>query len=249
MRKMKHKTQRTFSGRFVLKRCLQGISCIFVLFAVGYLFFWCMDPARFPIASVQVVGQKKYVSEVQIQEIVLSQIKGGFFRLNVSTLQQQLLSLPWMKRVDVRKVWPGQVVIRFEEHVPQAIWRSQGKNKGMFSVTGILFIPDKLDNIGIFPILEGPEGQAEFVLQQFMVMTKILAPLNWSITECVLAPRGAWHLRLSNGVTVMLGTNDIIARLQRFVSAYNKRLYERQDAMAYVDLRYTSGMAIGWKPG
>jgi cell division protein FtsQ len=49
-------------------------------------------------------------------------------------------------------------------------------------------------------------------------------------------------------MTIVLGTNDILTRLRRFVHAYEKQLHMRQKDLAYVDLRYTSGMAIGWKP-
>ncbi len=235
--------------RTVLKKCVQAICCTLVLFVVGYLFFWCLDPAHFPILSVKVVGQRNHITEEEIQQIVVGQIKGGFFRLKVSTLQQQLLSLPWTKQVDIRKVWPDKLVIHLEEHSPAALWRSKGTYSGIFSDTGAVFYPSSPVGLKDLPVLEGPEGNANLVWQQYVVMEEILASLNVKITQCVLAPRGAWHLRLSNDITIMLGTSDIVARLRRFTVAYENQLSERQHAMAYVDLRYTRGMAIGWKPG
>lgn len=231
---------------FFCRFLAHGLSCAFILFAVGYSVFWCLEPAHFPVSAVKFVGERKYLSQDDLKKAIVGEIKKGFFRLKVSTLQQQLLSLTWVKCVEVRKVWPDQLVIRFEEHQPAAFW---GK-KGMLSVTGALFYPTlssvKISNL---PVLQGPEGKSGLVWQQFLAMEQTLAPLHLKITHLVLAPRGAWQLRLSNGVTVVLGTNDIMTRLRRYVSAYEKHLHTLKREIAYVDLRYTSGMAIGWRSG
>lgn len=235
---------RSQSWSLYVKQLGRALGCVLVFFAVGYLGFWCYDPANFPISSVKVFGETKYLSKEVIQKVVLPELKGGFFRLKVSTLQQQLLLLPWVKQVSVRKVWPDQLVLHFEEHSPLALWGS----KGVFSTTGVLFYPDlsklKFDHL---PKLRGSEGKAAQVWQQYLAMEQTLLPLHLTITQLDLAPRGAWHLKLSNGITVILGTNDVQMRLKRFVLAYEKSLQERQQEIAYVDLRYTSGMAVGWK--
>ncbi len=232
--------------RMVLKRIRQGLSCVFVFFAVGYSIFWCLDPTHFPITSVRFIGDRQNLSQEELREVIVSEINAGFFRLKVSTLQHHLLSLPWIKQADVRKVWPDQLVVRFEEHTPAAYWG----DKGMISDLGTLYYPPsvKVSELNL-PKLQGPEGKSHIVWQQFLVMEEILAPLNLTISQLILAPRGAWQLRLSNGITVVLGTNDILKRLNRFVQAYEKQLHLRQQEMSYVDLRYTSGMAIGWTSG
>lgn len=229
-----------------LKRLMQGLSCVFVFFAVGYLIFWCLDPAHFPITSVRFVGERKHISQASLREVIASEVKKGFFKLKVSTLHRQLLSLPWIKQAEIRRVWPDQLLIHFEEHRPAVRWGEVG----FISITGTLFYPElssvKLNN---FPVLVGPEGKSTVVWQQYLIMKEVLAPLNLRITQLVLAPRGAWHLQLSNGMTVILGTHEVLPRLQRFIQAYKKHLSARQPEVAYVDLRYASGMAVGWKSG
>ncbi|MBS0288118.1 MAG: cell division protein FtsQ/DivIB [Proteobacteria bacterium] len=234
------------SIRLLLKRFIQVLSCVTVFFAVGYAVFWCFDPAHFPITSVKFSGQRHYLTQEELREAILPEIKAGFFRLKVSTLQQRLLSLPWIKQADVRKVWPDQLVVRFEEHSPAAYW----DDKGIISELGTCFYPDltKMKALDL-PSLKGPEGKSSFIWQQFLAMEDILAPLKLNITQVYLAPRGAWQVQLSNGITVVLGTNDTLARLKRFVSAYEKHLKDHEKKMAYVDLRYTNGMAIGWNAG
>lgn len=231
---------------FNFKRFIQGLSCILAFFAISYLVFWCWQPAHFPISSVRLVGERKYLTPQALQAVISPELKKGFFRLKVSTLHQQLLSLPWIKQVEIRRVWPDQLLIRFQEHTPAARWG----DKGLLSTTGVLFYPDlsKVKKMNL-PLLQGPEGKSALVWQEYLAMRKTLAPLHLRIARLVLAPRGAWHLQLSNGITVILGTNDVATRLQRFVYAYEKQLSVRQFEVSYVDLRYTSGIAVGWKTG
>lgn len=232
------------NGLLYARRLGQTLSCVFVFFAVGYLVLWCLDPAHFPITSVRFIGERKYLSQQVLKAGVLPEVKKGFFRLKVSSLQEQLLSLAWVKKVAIRKVWPDQLVINYEEHEPAAFWGE----RGILNVNGGLFYPDlSLASPLELPKLQGPEGKSDFVWQQYLVMEQTIAPLRLSITHLTLAPRGAWHLKLSNGITVILGTNDVLSRLSHFVWAYEKRLQSHQAEIAYVDLRYTQGLAVGWR--
>lgn len=228
----------------IWKRLGMGLSCLCLFFVVGYASCWFLDPVNFPLTSVKLVGEKKRLTQAELYQIIIPTMKAGFFQLKVSKIRSKLMALPWVKQVDVRKVWPNQLVIQFEEHTPAAFWG----DKGLISEQGALFIPDSAQlNLPDLPALKGPDGRFSTVWQQYLEMEKLLAPLELHITHLVLAPRGAWQLRLSNGVTIVLGTHDILARLHRFIVVYHKHLAPKQNEMAYVDLRYTSGMAVGWK--
>ena len=64
-----------------------------------------------------------------------------------------------------------------------------------------------------------------------------------------LDERGAWELQLDNGVTLRLGRQHIDQRFDRFMQAASRVVAARAAEIAYVDLRYSSGFAIGWRPG
>ncbi|MFI4937648.1 MAG: cell division protein FtsQ/DivIB [Candidatus Berkiellales bacterium] len=243
-RKSKRSDKKSLTPVKGRKRYVEAFIGACVFFSVGYFLFWCFDPANFPILSVKFVGERKFIAEQDLRKMVRQEINEGFFRLKVSNLRAQLLSLPWVKEVDIRKVWPDQLVVHFAEHTPAALW----DKAGLLSSKGTLFEPEFLaKKFSYLPLLTGPEGRHSQVWDQFSEMSEILAPLKLKITQMELAPRGAWQLRLSNGITVVLGTDDILQRLRRFVQVYQKQLSQRAREMAYVDLRYTSGMAIGWK--
>lgn len=234
--------------RSILFATVKWLSSVGLFFATAYGVIWCLDPSHFPITTVKIIGQRHFLSANVLQETTVPYLQSGFFRLKVSSLQAQLLSLPWIKQVEVRKVWPNQLVIKFEEHTPAAYWINKGIKKGLISQTGTLFFPEmkNLKNMEL-PFLEGPENRSTLVWQQWLQMNNTLADLNLKITHLSLVARGAWQLRLSNGFSVILGRNDELNRLQAFAKAYERHLKDRQFEIASVDLRYTNGMAVGWR--
>ena len=62
-----------------------------------------------------------------------------------------------------------------------------------------------------------------------------------------LDDRGAWELDLANGVTVRLGRRQFDERFDKFITAAVKIVTQRGDDIAYIDMRYTNGFAIGWR--
>ncbi len=244
--KVASKKKNSFNPASFFKGLLQGFFYGTALCFLAYMVLWCLEPAHFPIKNVRFSGKIQYLTQEELQTAITDDIHAGFFRLKISTLQQHLLLLPWAKQVAVTRVWPDNVVVSMEEHQPGAFWG----DKGILSEEGSLIHP-KLNSLKLppLPLLQGPPGKHHLVWDQYLKMQTILTPLKLGITEVVLAPRGAWHIRLSNGILVILGTNDILSRLRFFAWAYDKYLYTRQPEVAYVDMRYTMGMAVGWVTG
>lgn len=206
----------------------------------------CFDPVNFPIREVLFVSEQHRVPPHVLEETILSHLSFGFFRLRVNDIQEALLVHPWIKQVDVRKQWPNKLVIKLDEHSPAARWGE----KGMISTTGEVFFPeDRLEALIDLPVLEGPTVRRALVWQYYLAMQSILSSQELSIVRLCLAPRGAWQMKLNNGVTIYLGKDDVMKRLKRFVRVYKTHLQSKRDEMKYVDLRYTQGLAIGWKSG
>lgn len=218
---------------------------ISLLFSISLLMVlaWIILAKPFPIQAVKMVGSIRYSDVNELKSVILPHTQKGFFAVNVSTLQESLLRYPWIKQADVRRVWPGQLVVNISEQTPVAIWN----DKKMISHDGELFAPPMHD-IAKFdlPRLFGPESKQLFVWQQYLQMKEKISALQLQISTLELAQRGAWRLKLHNGISVKLGNQDVLVRLQRFVDVYEQALSDRADSIAYVDSRYTNGMAIGW---
>lgn len=216
---------------------------ICAFFAILNMGYWLFQTDQFPIQRVKLIGDMAHVSHQTLQSVITPHIQAGFFSVNVSKLQKELLLLPWIKRADVRRVWPGQLVVHLSEHDPKAIWNDEA----LMSREAILFSPPLTDIQSLhLPRLHGPEGKQMLVWEQYLSIEEKISSLHLRIVTLELAHRGAWQLQLSNGIQIKLGTQDVLVRLQRFVDAYQKALSQEPRPIAYVDLRYTNGMAVGW---
>ena len=95
------------------------------------------------------------------------------------------------------------------------------------------------------PQLFGPGGSERTALEGYNAMQSLLAGRELTIAELSLSERYAWQVQLKNGIEVNLGRQEFIDRLQRFVDVY-PLLAKQPKAIQYVDLRYDTGLAVGW---
>jgi cell division protein FtsQ len=59
---------------------------------------------------------------------------------------------------------------------------------------------------------------------------------------------GAWQFTTGNGITVLLGKDDVMERLQRFLIVMDDAdLASRLAEVERIDTRYPNGMAVSWK--
>lgn len=77
-------------------------------------------------------------------------------------------------------------------------------------------------------------------------MQRLLRSRQLDIEELSLSERFAWQVQLVNGIEINLGRQEFIDRLQRFVDVY-PLLSEQPKGVSYVDLRYDTGLAVGWQ--
>ena len=98
------------------------------------------------------------------------------------------------------------------------------------------------------PQFSGPAGTAEEVARRYGAFRQALAPLGLEPRQVLLSPRYAWQIRLSNGLTLELGRDQLkeplLERLSRFVANYAQTLGSLNRRLDYVDLRYPNGFAL-----
>ncbi|MCV2884890.1 cell division protein FtsQ/DivIB [Aestuariibacter sp. AA17] len=202
---------------------------------------WLEDEQRAPIHRIMVSGQYAHVSPRDIEKMIRTSHPGSFFELNVESVHRDLEAMPWVYRASVRKRWPNNLSVYLVEQEPAAIWN----HDLLLNKFGESF-PATLENSGL-PTLFGPGGSEQTALNGFRAMQSLLAPTGLKIEELLLSERFAWDVRLNNGVKLKLGRSQFVDKLQRFVDVYPLLAKESREVL-YVDLRYDTGLAVGWKP-
>lgn len=202
------------------------------------------DPALFPIRQVEIQGAYPHLDRNVVRAAITPFLTASFWNIDVEGLQGQLLASPWLKSASVSRVWPDKLVIGLSEQTAVARW---GDNS-LVNPDGQIFSPPAATFPEGLPQLNGPLDQQQVVMDMYKQMTAQVAPLGLKINSLELSPRFSWQLILSNGMQVMLGRTDTMARLARLISVYNKIFANHNVKGVSVDLRYTNGLAVQWQP-
>ena len=194
--------------------------------------YWLLAPERFPVSQVEIKGNLQNTTRGQI-EAALPRVGGNFFAADLAEVRSAVERLPWVRRVAVRRVWPGGLEVSVEEHVALARWGDEA----LVNTHGERFVAKTKEAL---PAFIAPAGSSAEVTRRYRRFSEIVAPLEVKIDRVVLSQRHAWQLRLANGQHVMLGrdVDAAEARLRQYVEIRPKTKSD------YVDLRYPNGFAL-----
>lgn len=210
---------------------------------------WMKDAHRLPLSQMIVIGERYYTTNENIRQAILTLgSPGTFMTQDVNVIQQQIERMPWIKQASVRKQWPDTLRIHLVEYVPVSRWN----DLYLLDDSGKVFSApvDRISN-QTMPMLYGPEGSEQDVLAGYRTMNEMLIASKFYLKAVSMSARNSWQLILQDDIRLELGRDDRIRRLQRFIWMYPVLLQQaRKDnkRINYVDLRYDSGLAVGWAP-
>lgn len=198
----------------------------------------------FPIRAVKVFGVQ-HVDQKSMQQILTPLVTKGFFAVELESIKERVLQLPWIAETSIRRVWPDQIFITVKEHQPVARWNEHS----LLSASGEIFTGGSGDTrlSSSFPQFIGPEGEQIQMLQYYEKMNGLLVPLHFRIARLEVTPFMSWSLVFDNGMKLNMGYKDVLTRIRHFVKVYPKIIGDRGADVEYIDLRYANGLAVRWK--
>ncbi|GGF74550.1 cell division protein FtsQ/DivIB [Alteromonas lipolytica] len=213
-----------------------------VMLIIGgvHTYNWMQDEQQAPVQVIDFSGQFEQLDVLRLERLIRQSQPGSFFALDVNDIHQLLEDQAWVYRASVRKQWPNRLKVYLVEQTPVARWNEDL----MLNPYGESFNAEG-KQLGL-PRLFGPGGSEKTALEGFNAMQKLLHSRQLQIKELSLSERFAWQVQLVNGIEINLGRQEFIDRLQRFVDIY-PLLTEQPKAVSYVDLRYDTGLAVGWQ--
>jgi len=221
-------------------RVVGALAAACVTAAVYVSTVWLMDR---PITAVSVQGPFERVSAMQLQEALAEQVQDGFLSSDLGKIQRAAVRLPWVATASVQRRWPGTLVVQVTEQQPAACWGDDG----LLNESGELFVKGEARLPAELPRLTGPGGTERRVAAMYFKIQTQLEQRGFAALSLDLDARGAWTFRLNNSVVVRLGADAVEQRLARFFRALDNGVAVNSEQVAYVDMRYTHGFAIGWR--
>lgn len=245
-RNSRRRTVRPVKRRLTLpatfwRRLRDGTLVLVLLAAVYSGTLWVLDQ---PVSSVKVEAPFQRISPVQVEAAISPWVEQGFLGADLERIRLVIAELDWVEHVAVRRSWPASLHITIREERAAARWGEQG----LLNVYGELFVAEASHIPAELPVLSGPEGTERLVAERYFTIQRQLQQRGLNAMTLHYDRRGSWELGISNGMKVRFGTTHIDERTVRFFKALDRVLAGMADRVHYIDMRYTNGFAVGWKP-
>ena len=236
-------------------RALNAMANLMLMVAFACLLlagiWWVSQRSAFDLLAIEVgpVSGRTldHVDEAAMGTLGANRLEGHFFTVGLDHVRRRFEEVPWVRRAEVRRIWPNRLFVALEEHQVLARWKD---DSGRFVNThGELFSvnPAEVANHQNLLLLSGPDGSQMLVTRRYDELAHQLLPLSMRPVALELSDRQSWTARLDSGITLKLGRDEgvpVADRVARWVTAHpliQARLNGRAEV---VDLRYPNGFAV-----
>ena len=221
-----------------------GLGLLLCIFAVAAYFV--TDPLtkllERPLKSVAVEGEFQYLSKDRAMELIAAEIDGDFLQLDLNHLKAVLQQDSWVEHVYLSRRWPDTLVVKISEQQPIARWDANG----FLNQRGEIIRVKETDKLLGLPWLQGNEINAREIMQQYQDMAKLLRSRGLEIIALKCDNKKSWRLTLKNDVEIAIGRDQVMEKLRRFVTVYDKFLNSVWGDVKAIDVRYTNGVSVRW---
>ena len=229
-----------------LRQALWLLLLTVIIAAAGWqLRSWLQAMDDLTLQRVQVEGRFENLHREQVRDLLGDYAGRNFFDIDVAAIKHDLERQPWIHEASVRRQWPDSLVVKIYEQTPVARWGE----KGLINADAEVFYPQgegPQHGFEALPRLDGASNSEHELLARLRNMTEVLGPLGLKVVSMGLDARRAWSVRLDNGLELLLGREQAMQRVQRFLTFYPSLLAQRVADVEAVDLRYPNGFVLRW---
>ena len=195
----------------------------------------------FPIKKVT-SSELINVNKDDISKAVKYLYSKSFFDIDLNHLKNKLEKIEWVRKIDVRRSYPNEIIIDIEEHTPILRWN----NKMYINKYGEKFNASKIDKS--IPILISDESRINEVFAYFKLFNEKLSSrkMDFKITKIMENEIRSLAISLSSGINIQLGSKDVNNKITLFFEIYKSLNTRDLNKIRYIDMRYSNGFSVGW---
>lgn len=174
---------------------------------------------------------------------------GSLLGYDAASARKNVLALPWVKDVAIRKLYPGKLTVAVAEKRAAAVWQHKDRLT-VVEQTGLPIakfgISDLLNNrFSHLPHLVG-EGASKTASEILPVVARH-AILSGSVASYTRIADRRWNIGLANGMQVLLPENKVQSALSKLAElAGSHRLLDR--SIEVVDMRLQDRIVLRLSP-
>lgn len=225
-----------------LQRGLSLIVLTALILGAGWGIEQLYQRLNMAIGVIAVKGEFSHVEQGAIQQLVEPLVIGGFLNMDLQKIRRELEQHPWIQQAKVSRRWPDALVITVTEEVPIARWGSTG----FLNVRGERREIGDNTSLAYLPMLQGGDQSERHMMKAYREMVQLLQSSGLRIAALKRDDRGAWWLRLDNELELIIGRDQVMEKMRRFLAVWEQGLKEQAQRVARVDVRYDNGIAVQW---
>lgn len=190
------------------------------------------------------VSGRHHTPEAQVIAAVDVKLGAPLLSFSPAAAKAELERLPWVKRADVERHFPGSVVVRLTEREPLALWQT----RGAFSVIDADGHEIRSIDPGLFRHLTTVVGDdAPRHTQSLLALLATEPELMKRVTAAVRMAHRRWDLLLDNDIRVQLPEHTAGQAWTKLANAERaERLLDRN--VTHVDLRAPDRITVRIAP-
>ena len=207
-----------------------------LVFALGYGFLHLFNR---PVERIAIKGDLSPDERVLLKNRFESEFQGRILDFDLFSIVNSVKDeVQWIHSINIDRDWPATLVLNVEKIAPIAKW-----SHGHYISWQGQVIRLESDRIGLPEfkvVLSSPIKSMEV----FRDLTGKLKPHKLSILEISESALGEWAVKLSNGLNIQLGHDNLDKRLNKSLSVYNNLDLASQGRLEFIDARYIGGVAL-----
>lgn len=194
-----------------------------------------------PVEAVRIAGDLTRVEHEEVRSTVVAALRSAV--TGVSDIAAAIEDLDWARYAHVRRVWPNTLQVWVERAALTARW---GEDRYLTTGGEVVAAPEPPQ--ALLPNLTGTLSSGVETMRVYEMLSHRLAGHGIGLASLEETALGGWRLTLHNGATVLLGAEDLAARMDRVLVVYEDALRDRADQVQRLDARYGTGVAVRWRP-
>jgi cell division protein FtsQ len=201
--------------------------------------------AQQPFDTVRVLGSFQRLDPNLVRATIREKLAGNYFVADMEELKAAVAAIPWVAGVRLVRRWPDGIEVYVEEHRPVARW---GDREFIDDQRRRFFVGGGQEGLHHLPLLAGPNGQEHRMIEVWSELDRGFRAWETSVAELRLSDRWSWSILLRNGMRIECGRLDPLDAVFKLLAWFPLLGKNRVALLQHVDLRYSNGFAIMWKP-
>lgn len=195
------------------------------------------------VAQLSIEGPFERVTAREVEAALAPQLSQDFLEVDLAQARDALAKLPWISRSRVERMWPGTLRVHVWERQPYARWNASS----LLDTESRAFTPPAAELPEGLPQLGGSEGQEQEVVETYRRLSARLSASPFLLAALIQDARGEWTARTQDDIELRFGQGRPDDKLDMLLGAALAKLGADLPQVAYIDLRYTNGFAVGWR--